>query len=690
MKIYPLFLLLSLASTIPGAASEFTVWIAGSNSYKIARVATDSAGDTIIAGTRTLPYRSTDIFIVRLDPAGDIVLYREISGGASDQATDMALDSAGNIYVAGSTSSPWFPLVNAMQTTPGPGFLFKMSADGNQFLWSTYYREPIAGLAVDTSGDVYITGSTVDTKYPVTAGLPANPVVGFLGPTGAFLTKITPAGDQIVYSTVIAGSGVLCPPSSSCFLSSPFTKGVAVAVNSAGEAFMAGNTDAAKFPATTGAAVTSGTGAFVAAVKADGSGMKYVTLIGPGYVALGGPEVNPGNVATAIAADEAGNAYLTGTTFDTQFPATTGAHQTAFGGPEPGSSLAIPATDAFALKLNNGGTQITWASYLGGNSNDTANSIALDASGQVWIAGTTSSATFPDTQGVTGGGDFVAGFSTSGATLNYSARFPNHATSRSIAIDATGVVHVAGPTGTVSTLQPTGPIASRILGIANAANGPLDGRLAPTEVISIYGPHIGPATPAIASADSTGNLPTQLAGYQVVAGGTLLPILYVSDSQINAIETSPSVAVYSVRGPSGSTPDFNGGIVTSRPEIFRNADNSVIAINQDGTLNSQTNPAVPGTVEAMWMTGSGVLLGVNPGQIATGARDYHCCSVVIGGNLESADYGGEAPGTAIGVSQVNFHVNPTTYVGPQPTAVDLQVQTPDGTKSLPVSLWVTH
>ncbi len=103
MKFCLLLVLVAVSPLL--ATTEFTNWYAGANQYFVARVATDAAGDTFIAGTRTLPV-SIDVFDIKLDPSGNIVLFREISGGGVDTASDMAIDSTGNIYVAGSTTYP--------------------------------------------------------------------------------------------------------------------------------------------------------------------------------------------------------------------------------------------------------------------------------------------------------------------------------------------------------------------------------------------------------------------------------------------------------------------------------------------------------------------------------------------------------------------------------------------------------
>ena len=156
-------------------AAEFTTYIGDVNDYHIARVAADSSGNTYLAGSRTVGSLS-EVVVIKLDPTGKIVLFTILSDKGNESANDLAVDAAGNIYVAGSTSSPDFPLHNAFQSTPGPGFLVKLSADGSQLLYSTYFPEAIKALAVDAAGAMYVTGSTYLTSFPVTPGLPAGPV----------------------------------------------------------------------------------------------------------------------------------------------------------------------------------------------------------------------------------------------------------------------------------------------------------------------------------------------------------------------------------------------------------------------------------------------------------------------------------------------------------------------------------
>ena len=666
---------LCFAAALP--AAEFTTYIGDVNDYHVARVAADSAGNTYLAGSRNLG-TLTEAVVMKLDPSGNIVLFTILSGKGSDAANGLAVDAAGNIYVAGSTSSPDFPLHNAFQSTPGPGFLVKLSADGSQLLYSTYFPAAISALAVDAAGNVYVTGTTYLTSFPVTPGLPA----GFVSlpsipiTSGAFLTKISADGSRIVYSALFSGSSVDCGAGSSCFTGGRYTTGVSVAVDAAGEAYMTGNTNTTNLPTTPGAFLTDGTGAFVAKVNAAGSALAYLTYISATNF-IYAPNANPANIAAAIAVDGAGNAYLAGATFDPSFPATAGAYQTTFAGPyQPGVTYPLPPTDVFAAKLNPSGTALVWATYIGGTGADAAKSVALDASGDVWLTGTTASPQFPNTQGWSTGGDFLTALNSSGSALVYSARYPDDAVSQSVAVDPAGLLHVAGPTGIVGTVAPSGTPLMRIFGIANAAFGPVLGRIVPAELISIYGPHIGPATPVTATAAS-GFLPTSLGGVQVLFEGVAAPLLYVSDSQINAVvpqaagpNSSMTVQIVS---NGVSSPSFPATVIAADPQVFQNSDGTAAAVNQDGSVNSAVNPAKAGSIVSIWATGTGAISGYRwplDGQIATGAEDYECCQVDISPNYSLGPlslpepvvlYAGAAPGMVAGVVQINFQI-PAQYL----------------------------
>jgi uncharacterized protein (TIGR03437 family) len=661
-------------------AADFTTYIGDANDYRVARVMADASGNTYVAGSR-----DGGIFVMRLDTAGKITLFATLSGKGTDQPNDLAVDAAGNLYVAGSTGSTLLPLRNALQSTPGPGFVVKFNPDATQLVFSTYFPAAIQALAVDAAGNVYVTGSTYSADFPVTTGMPAGTVSGpgsLNATSAAFITKISAAGDRILYSGRISGHSKNCGAGSSCFLSSRSTVGSAIAVDPSGNAYFAGNTDTYDLPTTTGALLGLGVGAFVAKVNAAGTALVYLTYVGPGYFPLS-PNTNPANSVTGIAADAAGNAYVTGSTLDDLFPATKGAYQLVRAG----------GTDAFAAKLNPLGTAMVWATYLGGKGDDAANGIALDGTGNVWLSGTTDSPDFPNAQGWTQGVEFVAGVNAAGTTLTYSARLPAFTAAKSLAVDAVGTVHLAGYDGLVSTVSPTQTWVPRIFGIANSAFGPVGGRMVGGEAISIYGPHIGPTTPATAVADASGLMPDSLGGVQVTINGSPVPLLYVSDSQVNAVTPlylSGVTARVRVSFNGADTADFTAALVGAIPEVFQRGDGTAAAINQDGSVNSADHPAPPGSVVAIWATG----IGSTPfgawqdGRLAVGALDFGCCQVYVQGHAADVVYGGAAPGIVAGVAQVNFQLPaPDFLLGYGPT-VDVSLSS-GGVTSHAVQIYLT-
>jgi hypothetical protein len=271
-------------------------------------------------------------------------------------------------------------------------------------------------MAVDGDGNAYITGTTMTSGVPVTAGLPGSTPYGPII-YGAFLTKISPAGDRVAFSTVISGSNKPCGCCSSCFTSSRGANGMAVAVDTAGNAYMAGASNVTDLPVTAGAMQPNGIEAFLAKVNATGTGLVYLTYLGAGMEVI---QPYLASAATALAVDAAGDAYVAGWTWDPKLPVTPGAYQTTFHGwTQIDNSAPLPLSDAYALKLNPTGTSVIWGSYLGGTGVDQATAVALDANGSLWVAGTTRSTEFPNAQGWSTGGDFVVEFNATDTALAY-------------------------------------------------------------------------------------------------------------------------------------------------------------------------------------------------------------------------------------------------------------------------------
>jgi len=689
-------------SAVTAHAASYTTYIGDTNPYQVTAIATDAAGNTYITGSRILggvssasfaiaaTFVSTtlatatlmDVFVAKLDPSGNLTLLATFSGKGSDHANGIAIDPSGNIYIVGSTTSPDFPLRNPLQSVPqsmtsgpqsGTGFLMKLDPNGN-IIYSTYLGGTLGssglfGVAADAEGNAYVTGTTTASDYPHTTGLPAGSVSpgAVSSVSAALFAKINPAGSEIVYAGGLTAPVRECEGGSSCFLSPLYASGNAITVDAAGNAYIAGNTNGGALPTTSGALLANGTGAFVAKVNAAGTGMVYVTYLGPGTQEFGiGTEAT--DTVAAIAVDSAGNAYLSGSTQDPAFPVTAGAFQTIYAGSS--STLTLPPPDAFVAKLNASGSAMVWATFLGGSNADFGQTIAVDPAGDVWVSGQTRSTDFPTKVSVApNGGEFLAELNSTGTALSYSALLPIDTVGAALAFDADGTLHGAGTTGVISAFPadsaPGQTSAPLMFGIANAASAVLAGRLAPAELISIYGLHIGPASPVTATFDSAGFLPTTLGGVQVMIDGIAAPLLYVSATQINAVApkelTAEAASSLQVTVNGVALPGFRLMVDTADPAVFLNG-GSAAAINQDGTANSQTNPAPVGSYVQVWATGTGLDPDAD-GQMATAANEFcsqwltYCVVYQQDGTAVNVYYTGAAPGTVAGMIQINFQVS---------------------------------
>ena len=382
-----------------GSSLIYSTYIAGSGTKgndSGNAIAVDSSGDAFVAGgtessnfpTTTGAYQTAiasgatgNAFILELNPAGNALTYSTYLGGeVNDKAFGVAVDTSGNIYAAGQTSSSLFPSKNALQTTQAGGFLAKLKPAGggaNDLLFSTFVggglSDFVSAVALDSSANAFVTGQTQSSTLHTTAGVLQST---FGGVSDAFVTAIKTDGSAYIYSTYLGGSDI--------------DIGLAITVDSSGNAYVTGqtassNTSAKAFPTTTGAFQTTFGGnpydAFVSKLNPTGTALAYSSY-------LGGPMADYG---VGIAVDGGGNAYLTGRTLSSSgFPLK-----------NPTQATFQGTSDAFVSEVNSAGSQLLFSTYLGGNGDQdttTAGGIAVDSLGaNIYVTGNTTATDFPDT-----------------------------------------------------------------------------------------------------------------------------------------------------------------------------------------------------------------------------------------------------------------------------------------------------
>jgi hypothetical protein len=408
---------------------------------------------------------SYDAFVIKLNAAGNAVIYSTYLGGSGgDYGYDIAVDGAGNAYVTGQTDSPTtpgsfnvpFPIVGGVQSLyrgGGDAFVTKINSAGNALVYSTYLGgsgvERGYGIAVDDSGNAYVTGNTNSVNgpgnFPTTA--PFQSQNG--GSYDAFVTKLNISGSGLIYSTYLGGTA-----------SEYSIYGGAIAVDSSGNAYVGGSTSSSNFPGAGGSTIQSNNGGgftdgFVVKFDSSGGGLVYSTYLGGG----GYDEIN------GLAINTAGDAFVAGYSDSTNFPV-----RAALQPSKNGSG-----NDAFVSRLNSGGSALVYSTYLGGSGGDIAFDVTVDAGGNAYVAGTTSSSNFPTLQAFQaayrGSGDaFVTALTPGGSALysSYLGGSNGSEFATGIAVSSAGEAYLTGRTN--STNFPTaGPLQSSIGGAGDDA-----------------------------------------------------------------------------------------------------------------------------------------------------------------------------------------------------------------------------
>ncbi len=400
---------------------------------------TDSSDFPIALGAYDTTHNGNDdVFVTKLNSTGTELLYSIYLGGITyDYPTGVAVDATGNAYVTGSTVSPDFP------TTPGAydttynardAFITKINSTGTDLVYSTYlggtdvdYAE---GIAVDGSGNAYVTGYAASSDFPTTPGAYDTTFNG--GYSDVFITKLNSTGTDLLYSTFLGGSDI------------GSDRGFAIAVDESGNAYIMGSTPSSDFPTTPDAYDTTHNGlvgsqdVFITKLNSTGTDLLYSTF-------LGGWGLDSGR---GIAIDASGNAYVTGFHMSSDFPTTPGAYDTTRGG----------NVDAFVTKINSTGSSLLYSTYLGGSNYDYGFAIEVDESGNAYITGHTwnysgySDNDFPTTAGAYDASynvsqdAFLTKINSTGTELIYSTYLGGtlQDSGTGIAIDTNGNAYVMG------------------------------------------------------------------------------------------------------------------------------------------------------------------------------------------------------------------------------------------------------
>jgi len=356
---------------------EYSTYLGGALTDIALGLAVGGDGSVVVAGyTNSVDFplerpvvsasRGFDAFVARLDPSGSRLVYSTYLGGSGDDfGYGVALDQSGAAYVAGGTASADFPTANGFQAASGggslDGFVTKLDAAGASLVYSSYLGgggadQCVGGVAVDASGAAYVTGNTDSADFPV-----VRPIQAYFGSgDDLFVAKVAASGSSLAYSTYLGGEDD--------------DTGLAIAVDAAGSAYVAGSAKEEDAPKATAPRHGAESDAFVRKLAADGSSVVYAFSI----------DTLDEEVAQGIAVDAAGNAYVVGYSDSPEFPT------------KDPVQIPIPGgQDAFLMKIDAAGTSAVFSTKLGGTVQDVATGVAIGPDGSVFVVGTTASVDFP-------------------------------------------------------------------------------------------------------------------------------------------------------------------------------------------------------------------------------------------------------------------------------------------------------
>ena len=589
-------------------------------------MATDRSGNV---------YEYSATFLTKLDPAGNVRLSKSIP--SLGDVVAIAADGDGNVYLAGTSNSDTYSATNgSFQPRRSPGVciagdksaqqypcpdatIAKLDPNGN-LLWASYLggldQDQANAIALDTAGNVYVTGFTLSADFPTAGAFQAKSG----GYADAFVTKITADGTRIVYSSFFGAAG--------------YDVAHAIAVGPSGNVYVAGEYQSNAFQA------------FVFQLDPIGA------LVFSKYL---GDEASY-STATAVTVDQEGNVYLAGSTNSPAFPTT------------PGAWHAVTNTfyKNFVTKLAPRGGTLVYSALFDGDSFGVT-SIAADADGSVYLSGSTGSKILPlagpamqpcpGTSGLSY--SFLIKLNAAGSAPLYSS----YDQPSRLALAPDGAIYLAGATlRKLTGLEtPAEPFlsASCVLNGASLVSHTDYGQpgISPGEIVTLKGTGLGPTAAA-------------LDGTQMLFDGAPAPLLYVQDAQINAVApysiAGKAQTVIQVKYNGQTTRDVTIPVSPVSPALFQQPNGTPWVLNEDGTPNSASRPVARGGYLTFYLTGGGQTSPASTdGQIwhtagglaapvSAELDNYGSDGVVHAAAILA--YAGPSPGSISGLQQINIQI----------------------------------
>jgi uncharacterized protein (TIGR03437 family) len=603
--------------------------------------------------------RSIDAFLVKRDAAGETALSCLLGGQGDDQTQALAVDGAGNLYVAGTTTSEDLDVgENAAQRAFGGGqsdaFVAKIASDG-KLIWATYLggtgTDRASAIAIAPDGSVAVAGYTASPDFAPASGTPPQ----FVGQT--FVARIAADGSRVLSVGRVGGWA-------------GHDLG-GMALDASGNVWVAGTSGVADLPVTSGAIKPTFAGyadGFLAKVAPDGT-LLYATY-------LGGDDWDK---AAGVAVDSEGNVYVAGSTRSKDFTTTEGAfhRELCSDCPYPSSCIATGiigticsyvGDDIFAMKLTPDGKKVLWSTLIGGGCFEEALGVAVGADASVYILGNSNSSPFPAKYPIESGPLYSAykpvilRLDATGGALMFGS---NIGVGSVQTLSPDGLWYVGGAGGRVSQLVPAEPPAISLDAIQNAfrlTGGPV----APGELLRLTAPDLHPAEAGEYYLSPATPLPTEIGQTRVLFDGRAVPLMAALNG--TAVVTAP----FSLTPGTTVTVQIDSAGVQSnavRMDVVSNdvgmlsADGSgrgqAYAQNADGRMNAPDNPASAGDLITVFFTGAGATTpasteGVAAPNPAPGIAAI--INVTIGSYGVRVEEAGTIPGFLTGLSYARVRV----------------------------------